>query len=209
MLTLRRSARQSRNLLALHTWCGGNVAALTRKLNILTGVLADITALSEPENGRYARVVQGFEAWVAWVTETWAERDAQNIDEESGDMHDSVDQNSDRPAQGITPIAGLGDGMKAEIKALLNLANTMASRLEELQRSAMPGFDDSRKSESATPPNTLPAPAVLLSHASSFVDGMQEELQMMREMDFEVEVGEKMWMEERVRRLQADIDGGW
>ena len=41
------------------------------------------------------------------------------------------------------------------------------------------------------------------------VRNMQEELQVMREVEFEVVVGEKAWVEAGLRRLGREVSGGF
>lgn len=233
LLTLRRTVRQNRNLLALQHWSGGNTQTLVRKLNVLTNALVELCDLtrpdphandpsthdigmhgsaypSEPENeqeeGHYSLIVSAFSTWVAWVSEVWGERDVVRFTSTEAPL-----EMQEPPTSAMLPIEGLGDGMKIEIKGLLQRVDGIAVRLEGLGIKSVTGG----RGSSGSPLKGLgldmewerSTPAVLVGLARDLVKEMQEELQVMREIEFEVVVGEKAWLEEQIRRVGEQVDG--
>lgn len=255
LLALERHARQQANLLALHRWSVGNPVSLARRLPVLTTVLADLAALTAPEgrtdddgaaldSGPYTTVVTSFERWTDWVRQVWEMRDAQSGSvglHGGGDSDDNDDNDTrlgDTEAQhsfgdtgsagagtSFTQIEGLGDGVKASMRALATTLNSLSIRLEELTepqvRTGSPSkrapksrgtpVSEATSASSASTTSTstsTPTPTHLLRVATAFVAGMVEELQVMREVEFEVVVGEQAWVQERLRGIAGDIERG-
>lgn len=129
------------------------------------------------------------------------------------------------PESAMLPIEGLGDGMKAEIKGLAGRVEGIVGALEGLDggagavggrqgagargRSGSPvkGMGPASEGEGQERESQKSTLAVLMGLASELVKGMREELQMMREIEFEVLYGEKAWLDEQVRRAGEQVDG--
>lgn len=196
--------------------------ALTRKLGALADVLGEIWAMIK-EEGRWSKLVGQFEAWTEWVRGVWAVRDEECADSDEEGRGKGVAEKG-KGKGGFTKIEGLGDGVKAEMKALGQVLERMAMKLEDVRTPPIALLEDvvtgegevggvevdgscderSRKSAPVTP-----TPRLLCDFASQFVYGMREELQAMREAEFEVVVGEKAWVDQRVRRIGGEIGAGF
>lgn len=223
-LTLSRTVRQHRNLLALHEWTGGNMASLARKLKTFADVLRELSVLtaanSSPhkaaapgdiEPGAYTKLATQFKTWATWVQQVWTQREHdRELRGSTPSPHSSRPVTRDGSSRAtdiveteFVPLEGLGDAVKTSMRTLSNTLNRLAMRLEELQESSIPLVPDAglHADEAETP-----TPRVLLELACAFVKGMTEELQIMKEIDFEVVVGERAWMDERVRRIGGEIE---
>jgi len=201
-VSLERTDRQHRNLLALHQWCSGNIPSLSRKLNSLTSILTDLCALTagDPrsqttsgqaeEQGPYTHLISQFSRWVAWVRTIWAARDAAGKDDGQG--------------TNLTSIEALGDGVKAEMRRLGDALAHISLRLEDLRAVKM-SDDGARKGDGGEEEST---PAALLDMTWHLTRNMVEELQVMREVEFEVVAGEKAWTENRINGIAGEVEAG-
>lgn len=236
-LSFARSARQARNLLALHRWTSGNAVTMQRKVAVLGDVLGEVYELTVPEGqdgggdggtrmqeeGRFTKLARLFGEWMDWVQGIWAERDRFDGSDSDGDGIGQTAPSGDTDST-FTPIDGLGDSVKAEIRALQNTLERMSARLEDVRNPPIPFLTDvspinrdmaqqllpEQQSQADRGPSDgqgAPTPRILADLAWALVSGMKEELQAMREVDFEVVIGEKAWTEGRVRALGGRIGG--
>lgn len=214
-LLLGRMARQQRNLLALTRWTGGNLASLQRKLAALCLVLDNVASLVQPsqpihddlggqmrmsEEGEYVTVVEAFTEWVGYVLSIWEQRDAESAD-------GSIATKGD-----FRELEGLGDAVNASIKSLMARVSALKVRMEEagdgFPRVALPAQDGDGQQDKDEDEDVETTPAQLIRLTSALLDGMVEELQLMREIGAEAVIGEREWIEDRVRRIREDAAQG-
>lgn len=204
---LEDAAHEMRNVASLLSWSGGSTVYLMRRLKTLISVLEEVDRMiTEPLDGEpsptpvtgintdhtqeeenfeaYGPLVVTFSLWLMEVQHAWEQRDAHTED-----------------APATTPaIKTIGDHFKASLRHLNSKVQQLAIRLDEIRN---PGC-----TRSPERPQTSRSPlkdevdersniAVLTTLAFRLVEGMQEELQMMREIEFEVMEGERAWLAAR------------
>jgi len=147
------------------------------------------TSGQDEEQGPYTHLVTQFTSWVAWVRTIWSARDAAGKD--------------DGPGTNITSIEALGDGVKAEMRRLGDALAQMSSRLEDLRAVKM--SEGTRDGDGGEEECT---PAALMDMTWHLTRGMVEELQLMREIEFEVVAGEKAWTENVIRGIAGKVEAG-
>lgn len=182
----RESTEQS-NLRALLEWGNTGIASfgggLAENVAVLGGVLQGLWVLTDGagggDGGRYSRHVGGFDTWLTWVQEIWEEREKGGDEGESGvELVDAV-------------ADGLGDAWKEENRAL-------ERKLGMLQRE-MEGLTDPAEGSDA---------ARVVRNCRSLLQGCLEELIAMRDVEAEVVVREKGWVERQLQRVEREIDMG-
>jgi len=190
------------------------------------GEKGDEEELVEEQKGSYAILVADFTAWTTWVQAIWRARDnSLNDSHEGNDIPNSPDMIMtpspagsnpllNTPETTITPIDPLGDAPKASLRSLTHTINALLLRLNDL-----PAFPSStppkptpttpapRPTSASTP--TRPTPIHLLALSLALLTGMQEELQLMREIEFEIVVGEEAWTRQRLGRLAGEVERGF
>ena len=251
-LRTARATRQSRNLLALYEWSGGNDASLARKLSVLGTVLGELCDLTRGDAawlgcdearargwsvdvedtdpgalGEYTRCVRQFEGWVEWVESVWAARDKTRGIDDDGEASPPITPVARRQSNvqetaflndvqqhADTHLEGLGDSIKGSLRGMGTTLDRLSARLEELKDPEIPvplapesGVEGGDEAGVGVGP--VPTPKILVEVAWKLVQGMREELQVMREIEFEVTVGEKTWMEQRVKAIGMDVVGGF
>lgn len=147
----------------------------------------------EEEQGPYAHLIEAFTHWTEWVSEIWRAR------EHEDSLSPVPIQISTTLPNTITPIDPLGDALKASLRSLTTTLSSLARKLSEI-----PPFPTS-----PTTTTTLSTPAHLLALARELISLMQEELQLIREIEFEVVVGEEAWMKRRLGALSGEVAGGF
>ncbi|EON63256.1 hypothetical protein W97_02483 [Coniosporium apollinis CBS 100218] len=182
-----REVTEQTNLHALLEWGKSGTASfgggLGENVAVLGGVLQELWVLTEGSDGggggRYVRLVGGFESWLAWVQEIWEGRGKGGDEGESGvELVDAV-------------ANGLGDAWKEENRAL-------ERKLGMLQRE-MEGLTDPAEGSDA---------ARVVRNFRSLLQGCLEELKVMRDVEAEVVVREKGWVEQQLQRVEREIDMG-
>jgi len=98
----------------------------------------------------------------------------------------------------ITPIDPLGDALKSSLRSLTTTLHSLSLKLSELP----PFLPNTNGATTSTP-------AHLLRLTCELVGQMQEELQLIREIEFEVVIGEEAWMRQRLSTLANAVDGGF
>lgn len=258
VLQLERQARQAANVLALCEWTKGNVNSMSRRLNVLCGVLKEVMILTAPGSrkvrvyrvehdaithpddtttsntrdaeapsqpprllqepeyadetvGSYAHLIASFTSWTSWVKEIWAARAAAaassiHLQAPHTTTPTPTPNKSPSPtAASITPIDALGDSLKSSLRTLITSVNSLLLRLDEL-----PPFPaSSSSSEEEEIAATSSTPSRMLSATRALVQGMKEELQLVREIEYEVVAGEEGWMRMRGMELAGGVEGGW
>lgn len=128
----------------------------------------------------------------------------------------------------IQRIPGLGDNVKSTLRSMSATLDRLSARLGELRNppipslpvplpipssplnQAQPHVPNDASSQHKTPTSSVqPTPRQLIDLSHTLVEGMREEVQAMREAEFEVVIGEKAWMELAVRRLGGDVVGAF
>lgn len=176
--------------------------------------------------GEYTRTVRAFEAWVNWVETVWAARDQIRGVGDDGAVSPPItpaprrqhstndhDESSDEvQATADAQLQGLGDGVKTSVRSMGTTLDRLSMRLEELRDPEIPiPLPPEPGSEGADEPGVgpIPTPRKLVDSAWTLVQGMREELQIMREVEFEVTIGEKAWTEQRVKAIGDNVAGGF
>ncbi|KAJ9657833.1 hypothetical protein H2201_008046 [Coniosporium apollinis] len=182
-----REATEQNNLRALLEWGRtGNASfggGLGEKVSVLGGVLQELWLLTDGGGGggRYVRLVGGFESWLAWVQEIWEKREKGGEEGEDGGGVELVGAVAD----------GLGDAWKEENRAL-------ERRLGMLQRE-MEGLADPAEGSDVER---------VVRNCRILLQGCLEELKVMRDVEAEVVVREKGWVERQLQRVEREIDMG-
>ena len=174
------------------------------------------------EMGEYTRLVRQFDAWVAWVEEVWLARDRiRGVDDDVDSpisspvrrpsSYGAKDIREDLAELATTQLEGLGDCTKSSLKALGKIVGRSVTRLEELREPEIPvpmvGLDQVTDEEPGVGP--VPTPKIIVDLAWKLATGMKEELQVIREIEFEVIIGEKAWREQRLRQVGKDMVDGF
>ena len=173
--------------------------------------------LIEEQKGQYAILIADFTAWTTWVQAIWRARDKAS-DEYGSDTTASIDIPTtpspagsnpllNTPDTTVTPIDPLGDAPKASLRSLTHTINALLLRLNDL-----PAFQASTQNHTPTTSTSLsstPTPIHLLTLSHALLTGMQEELQLMREIEFEIVVGEEAWTRQRLGRLAGEVESGF
>jgi hypothetical protein len=116
MLQYERAGQEQKNLQALLEWSGGSSSlGLIEYVQILSGPLHELPSLLEP-GGRYERLIDEFERWMARVDYIWSTRSDSTI----------VDGHS-------RSIEELGDTWKSENMALVRKVTSFARDLEQVR----------------------------------------------------------------------------
>jgi len=215
---LELNVREMRNIIALQQWSGGNAAYLTRKLNILSSVLDQLEELlsfdEEPgdlleqipgsdtgnmahrrleESEAYPSFIATFGTWLMDVQHLWTDRD----DAEAGSTQDF-----DR----FRTVEGVGETFKTSLRNFTSHISQLVLRLEDLRQT-----DRTRSPERLRTPRQKPVDEkeddsndeanvfLLTKLVSGLVSGMHEELQIIREIEFEIMEGERAWLTARER----------
>ena len=179
--------------------------------------------------GEYTRLVRAYEGWVTWVEEVWAARDKiRDVEKHTIEsppltpvkqtvrQPEEVDEETERLAD--TELEGIGDAFKGTLRSLGTIVDRIIMRLEELRDPEIPIPRKTSKEGEEAPAmpapddpvvGPVPTPKVLVDITWNLTTGMREELQLMREIEFEVTIGEKAWKEQKVRQIGADLIGGF
>jgi len=163
----------------------------------------------EEQQGSYAHLIEAFTHWTNWVSEIWTARERQ----------DSISLPSPSPptiaypatptpipsittttptSATITAIDPLGDALKSSLRSLTTTLHALSLKLGEL-----PPFPVAKNN------TTISTPAHLLHLTRTLVSQMREELQLIREIEFEVVIGEEAWMKQRLSSLSDAVEGGF
>ncbi|OCK85411.1 hypothetical protein K432DRAFT_318321 [Lepidopterella palustris CBS 459.81] len=111
-----RQGLEDINIHALQEWNSGNTSfGLAEHVQLLSAALHELPPLTYP-GGRYARLIDGFEKWIAWVEEVW---DVRN--------HGHYGRNRD-----LNFAEGLGDSWKAENASLTRKLTSFSRDLEAM-----------------------------------------------------------------------------
>ena len=158
------------------------------------------------QTGRYARLIQQFERWSDWVSAVWAQRDEDTTSDVA-----TATGGMDEAFRRITRIEAPGDAMKAEIKDLTAVVERLHARLEDLSSPHVPVIGELEKFWGAEADEdghvaagkgkeavAVPTARRLIVLAVNLVAGMREELQVIREVTYEIEVGEREYMRSMV-----------
>ena len=182
------------------------------------------------QKGPYAILVADFTAWTTWVQAIWRARDKESDGDGGGDGSDTSTASklpsTPSPAGSnpllnsttIMPIDPLGDAPKASLRSLTHIINALLLRLNDLP--AFPASTPNPKPTTSTIKSSpthaaisarpiLPTPVHLLTLSLALLTGMQEELQLMREIEFEIVVGEEAWTRQRLGRLAGEVERGF
>lgn len=207
------------------------MVGLARRVNTIMSVLEELMGLTSPgdsgmealegdeegdEGGAYSKVIKDFTQWIDWVEGIWSSRDAAASLSTDSALRVAAADDERRAASSlheahpsqhqITPIDGLGDAAKSSLRALTTLLHSLSIRLEEVRQNPFPLLtkttEDPERMDTTTPKQIVDSTLVM-------VGNMLEELQVMREIEFEVVVGEKAWMEAGLRRLGREIGRGF
>ncbi|KAK8158236.1 hypothetical protein BC567DRAFT_235177 [Phyllosticta citribraziliensis] len=99
------------NLQALQEWSSGSAnLGLAENVQLLGPVLNELRALTD-SGGRYTRLVQEFESWVANVEAVWSQREAK---------------------QSFEVADGLGEEWKLEVNSLIRKVSLLAREMERI-----------------------------------------------------------------------------
>lgn len=136
-----------------------------------------------------------------------------DTDDDDDDHHQATDTDTVLlPAIAIA-IDALGDGVKAEMRRLGDALAHISSRLEDLRAGEMAdagaGASCTRREDGENMEEEGSTPAALVDTAWRFTRGMVEELQLMREVEFEVVEGEKAWMGSRIKGIAGEVEAGF
>lgn len=173
------------------------------------------------DEGAYSKLLEQFSTWIAWVQEVWDARQEPRtrLNEATGYLTTqnftetlSISTTGGPGISPYTPIDALGDTPKAALRSLSQHLTILAGRLEEarglpFQPINSPPVSSShtpRTTDSAAQPPTQPSmstPELVWNLTNELLDGMREELQLMREIECEVMLGEEAWLERGVRRV--------
>jgi len=182
--------------------------------------------LVEEQQGQYAILIADFTAWTTWVQAIWRARD-KDLDDDGCDTTASPDMATTPSPAGsapllntpdsstITPIDPLGDAPKASLRSLTHTINALLLRLNDLPAfpashpPTLKSITPASPSNSPPAPPTPPTPIHLLALSLTLLIGMQEELQLMREIEFEIVVGEEAWTRQRLGRLAGEVESGF
>jgi len=138
--------------------------------------------------GDFPSFIITFATWLMEVQHIWAERDEATLDST---------QDFDR----FRTVDSLGDEFKASLRNLTANVVQLSTRLEDLR-----GTDRTRSPERFRHAQQKPIPAreeeadeeanilLLTKLVVQLVEGMREELQIIREIEFEVMEGERAWL---------------
>ena len=202
-----RAVREVGNLVALREWGGGGggggVEGVLEKVVVLGNVVQELGGLvgwgDEEEEGegrgegRYQRLVGGFEGWIREVKDV---RDRRRRG--AGDDGDEGEED-------VECIEDLGDAWKSEHAA-------MTRKVAGLRRDLV-GIGMPREGASDV--------AGLVRLCGMLTDGVLEELRVMREVEGCVVEAEREWVDEKLRGLgdikvregegeeEEDVGGGW
>lgn len=183
-------------------------------------------------SGLFMTLTTQFEAWMNLVQETWTSRDLLQesssmtsqlpVAQHRASMHDSYDQVR-VGSRVVQQIPGLGDGVKLQMRTLSTALDRLVLQLSDLRDPPVPShiledskafsqLDESEQGSIACsrPRNAAAStPHELVEIVWKLVQGMREEIQAMREAEFEVIVGEEAWMNQSMRRLSHQVAGAF
>ncbi|KAI9655483.1 MAG: hypothetical protein M1831_004900 [Alyxoria varia] len=158
------------------------------------------------QTGRYARLIQQFERWSDWVSTVWAQRDEDTTSDVA-----TATGGMDETFRRLTRIEPPGDAMKAEIKDLTAVVERLHSRLDDLSSPYVPVIGELEKfwgeegdedgnvaAKDGKEDVAVPTARRLIVLAGTLIAGMREELQVIREVIYEIEVGEREYMRSMV-----------
>lgn len=150
-------------------------------------------------------------------------------DERAADAAEAEADEEALDALAAQPIPGLGDTFKTSLRIVGAQVERLGARLDELRNPAiplvtapLPGTSpaaaaaetaatdeelDAARADAAA--DAIPTPRYVADMLGALVAGMRDEMQIMREAEFEVAIGERAWAESRVRGAARDVLGGW
>lgn len=161
----------------------------------------------EEQQGSYAHLIEAFTHWTKWVSEIWRDRERQDPLSLCSPSPPStaypttptpISTITNPTSATITAIDPLGDALKSSLRSLTTTLHALSLKLNEL-----PPFPTTKNK------TTISTPDHLLCLTRTLVSQMQEELQLIREIEFEVVIGEEAWMKQRLSTLSDAVEGGF
>lgn len=192
-----RDGVEARNVAALLRWGSssqeGGRLGLEEKLQALDQILDGVWALSDPEGGRYGRVVEGFEAWAGRMANIMAKR-------RSGRADDLV--RGDEP---VLFVSDLDVRWKDECPGLVRKLEAWCLMLNEIG----PAPDNNESSSSSSSdkehggrPQQRSSLSQILEGCTSLVVDMLAELEVMLDIERDARRSEDDWIERMSEQLK-------
>ena len=181
------------------------------------------------EPGEYTKLTHQFETWTGWVQDIWSMRDANSGSPSSPGSpmtledftRDSRRNESIPKRSGVRdeehfvyrPIESLGDAFKASLRSIGTTLDRLEAKVNEATndgadlppivepQSSEDDKDNESKKVSGVRAEAHPTPRRVVDMVNGMIKSMKEELQLMREVEFEVCQGEREWVSRRLEGL--------